>query len=322
MLERLSPFCNPPSAVVVLSRLREAISISILPIERVRWCCTVFPVMSPEEKARQEIDALLTAAGWSVQNYKQFSPGTARGIALRDVPLASGECDYLLLVDRQPVGVIEARRVGKTLSTVADQSAHYAANLPAHLAARLPSGVTQLPFLYEFTGVETFFRDERDPHPRSRHVFAFHQPETLAAWLKEPQTLRARLAALPTAHPLSTDGMRACQVEAITKLEESFAADRPRALIQMATDAGKSFTACAATYRLIKHAGARRVLFLVDRANIGCQGVVEFRSFVTPDSRKPRRALRRRRAQANLLTIVPFPSALKSRLTTACFRYH
>lgn len=239
--------------------------------------------MSPEAAARETIDALLVAAGWAIQDYKAFNPGAARGIALREVPLASGRCDYLLLVDRIPLGVIEAKKKGTTLSTVSDQSAHYGESLPDFLAALLPS-TKKIPFAYESTGVETLFRDERDPEPRSRRVFAFHQPETLAAWLAEPDTLRARLAALPAAHPLPEIHLRTCQIEAITKLEASFAADRPRALIQMATGAGKTYTACAFTYRLIKFAGARRVLFLVDRANLGKQAKGEFDQFVAPDT--------------------------------------
>jgi len=133
------------------------------------------------------------------------------------------------------------------------------------------------------TGVETFSRDERDPHSRSRQVFSFHRPETLAEWMSEPDTLRARLAKMPFAHPLATAGMRECQVEAITNLEQSFAEARPRALIQMATGSGKTFAACAFAYRLIKFAGAKRVLFLVDRANLGRQAAMEFDQFVTPD---------------------------------------
>jgi len=96
--------------------------------------------------------------------------------------------------------------------------------------------------------------------------------------------VRARLAAMPFAHPLPAQNLRACQVEGITHLESSFAADRPRALIQMATGAGKTYTACSFTYRLIKYAGARRVLFLVDRANLGRQAMAEFQQFVAPDS--------------------------------------
>ncbi len=237
------------------------------------------PDMTPEQKARVDIDALLVAAGWAVQDYKAYNPAQARGIALREVPLASGRCDYLLLVDRAAVGVVEAKKAGVTLSTVADQSAHYGANLPDFLQTG-----GKLPFLYESTGVETWFRDERDPAPRSRRVFSFHRPETLAALLAEPDTLRARLAALPTAHPLPAQNLRACQVEGITHLEQSFADARPRALIQMATGAGKTYTACSFTYRLIKHAGAKRVLFLVDRANLGRQAMAEFQQFVAPDT--------------------------------------
>ncbi|HVC09521.1 MAG TPA: type I restriction-modification enzyme R subunit C-terminal domain-containing protein [Elusimicrobiota bacterium] len=222
---------------------------------------------------------MLGAAGWVIQDYKKLNPGAARGIALREVPLKSGRCDYLLMVDRKPVGIIEAKKKGTTLSTVADQSGYYGENLPDFLAASGP-----LPFYYESTGVETFFRDERDPSPRSRPVFSFHRPETLLAFLDESETLRARLAAMPKAHPLATRGMRDCQIEAITNLEQSFAADKPRALIQMATGAGKTYTACAFIYRLIKHAGAKRVLFLVDRANLGRQAKGEFDQFVTPDT--------------------------------------
>ncbi len=235
--------------------------------------------MPPEEEARKKIDIQLTASGWSVQDYVRYNPSALRGIALREVPLKDGRCDYLLIVDRKPMGVIEAKKEGTTLSTVAEQSAHYGENLPDFLNI---SGA--LPFYYESTGVETFFRDERDPETRSRRVFTFHRPETLSTWLEEKSTLRARLAAMPVAYPLATKGMRDCQVEGITKLEQSFAIDQPRALIQMATGAGKTYTACAFTYRLIRHSGAKRVLFLVDRANLGRQAKGEFDQFVTPDT--------------------------------------
>jgi type I restriction enzyme R subunit len=234
---------------------------------------------TPESSAREQIDAFLVSSGWVIQDYKKVDLDAARGIALREVPLKSGRCDYLLLVDRKAVGVVEAKKVGMTLSTVADQSAHYGENLPDFLQT-----AERLPFYYESTGIETFFRDERDPEPRSRRVFSFHRSETLAEWLTEPTTLRHRLAQMPCAHPPSTAGMRECQVEAITSLEKSFAEAKPRALIQMATGAGKTYTACAFTYRLIKYAGARRVLFLVDRANLGRQATAEFQQFVTPDT--------------------------------------
>ena len=197
---------------------------------------------TPEHFARRQIDAQLVACGWLVQDYKRFNPAAGRGIALCDAPLKSGRCDYLLLVDRKAAGVIEAKKEGTLLSGVAEQSAHYAENLPDFIEAAAPAS---LPFLYESTGVETFFRDERDPDPRSRRVFSFHRPETLAAWLGETATLRARLAAMTTVHPLTAQNLRACQVEGITNLEKSFAGANPRALIQMATGAGKTYTACS-----------------------------------------------------------------------------
>jgi type I restriction enzyme R subunit len=238
---------------------------------------------TPEELARKEIDALLNECGWLIQDYKKLDLSAARGVAIREVRLREGRCDYLLLIDRKPAGIIEAKKAGVTLSTVADQSGRYAENLPDFLRGNLTG---KLPFLYESTGVETYFRDERDPHPRSRRVFAFHRPDTLAKWLEEPDTLRHRLAKMPFAHPYNGEGVRVCRVEAITNLEQSFAEAQPRALIQMATGAGKTLTACAFTYRLIKHAGARNVLLLVDRANLGRQAMAEFQQFVTPDGRK------------------------------------
>ena len=236
---------------------------------------------NPEQLARANIDQMLKASGWAVQDYKAFDPSASIGIALREVPLKSGRCDYLLLVNRKPVGVVEAKKEGVTLSTVAEQSAHYAANLPGFLAATLTT--SSLPFRYESTGVETFFRDERDPHPRPRRVFCFHRPETLAQWMDAAKTLRALLAEMPFAHPLNTLGMRDCQIEANTGLGQSLASDYPRSLIQMATGSGKTFTACAFTYRLIKFAKAKRVLFLVDRANLGRQAKTEFDQYVLPD---------------------------------------
>ncbi len=235
--------------------------------------------VTPEQKAREQIDALLQASGWAVQDYTQFNPTGTRGVALREVPVKAGTCDYLLLAGQKALGIIEAKKTGTLLSGVAEQSGHYGENLPAFLQS--PG---QLPFYYESTGVETYFRDERDPDPRSRRVFSFHQPETLAVWASEADTLRKRLARTPSAQPLPAQNLRSCQVEAITHLEESFAKAHPRALVQMATGAGKTYTACAFTYRLIKHGGARRVLFLVDRANLGRQATAEFQQFVTPDT--------------------------------------
>ena len=231
---------------------------------------------TPEARARLEIDRLLEAAGWVVQDRDAVNLYAAPGVAVREFSLTTGFADYLLFADRKALGAVEAKAEGTPLSGVEAQSAKYGAGLPATLKAWR----TPLPFLYESTGVETYFTDGRDPDPRSRRIFAFHRPETLLAWARERESLRARLRQ-PT--QLITNGLWDAQAQAIHNLERSLAEDRPRALIQMATGSGKTFTAVSFIYRLIKHAGARRVLFLVDRGNLGRQTLREFQQYVTPD---------------------------------------
>ena len=232
--------------------------------------------MKPEEKARQNIDRLLTAAGWVIQDREQMNLGESPGVAVREYPMSPGPTDYLLFVERRAVGVIEAKPEGTTLSGVSEQTGKYLTRVPA----LLPVYRKPLPFGYESTGVETFFRDLRDPDSRSRPVFAFHKPETLLQWIGQQQTLRYHLQTLPL---LERQGLRDCQIEAIANLEESFAKDYPRALIQMATGSGKTYTAVSLAYRLIKFGGARRILFLVDRSNLGRQTFKEFQQYTTPD---------------------------------------
>lgn len=226
----------------------------------------------PEQQARKNIDQLLTDAGWVLQDRNEFDRNAGVGVAVREFQLPAGACDYLLFVDGKAAGVIEAKKAGVTLSGVAEQSAKYMVGLPPHLAR----WDDLLVYEYESTGEETFFSNRRDPKPRSRRLFAFHCPETLREWLQQPETLRARLHHLP---PLETQGLRDCQVDAIAGLEKSLAQDRPRALIQLATGAGKTFTACTFSWRLLKHAGAKRILFLVDRNNLGDQTLKEYQNF-------------------------------------------
>lgn len=232
--------------------------------------------MKPEDRARQHIDQLLTKAGWVIQDREQMNLGASQGVAVREFPMSSGPTDYLLFVDRRAVGVIEAKKEGTTLSGVSEQTEKYLKGIPPTLLChRKP-----LPFGYESTGVETFFRDLRDPDSRTRRVFAFHKPETLLQWIKQQRTLRDYLQTLPI---LEQQELRNCQIEAIANLEKSFAADRPRALIQMATGSGKTYTAVSFVYRLIKLAKAKRILFLVDRSNLGRQTLKEFQQYTTPD---------------------------------------
>ena len=235
--------------------------------------------MKPEEKARNQIDELLEKAGWTVQDYKHLNLGTSLGVAIREFPLGQIYADYILFVDRKAVGVIEAKQIGTTLSGVAEQSQSYITNVPKNL----PCYSIPLPFAYESTGIETFFRDTRDLDTRSRRVFAFHKPETLHDWLSENDTLRTRLKNMELEHKLIETGLYQCQKEAIKNLEKSFAENRPRSLIQMATGSGKTYTAVSSAYRLIKYSKAKRVLFLVDRSTLGRQALKEFQGYVSPD---------------------------------------
>jgi type I restriction enzyme, R subunit len=232
--------------------------------------------MKPEARARLTIDALLQAAGWAVQDMDAFNLKAASGVAIREFPMEKGFADYLLFIEGKAVGLVEAKPQGTTLSGVEEQTLKYIHGIPSHV----PHLQGPLPFVYESTGSETYFCDIRDPDSRSRRVFAFHTPETFKQWLAQDDTLRARLQTLP---PLRTEGLWEAQGVAIENLEKSFAANRPRALIQMATGSGKTYTAVSFVYRLIKFAGARRVLFLVDRSNLGRQTRNEFQQYITPD---------------------------------------
>ena len=274
--------------------------------------------MTPEARARQSIDALLAAAGWHVCNVADANIHVARGVAIREFPLNPGHgfADYLLYIDAKAAGVIEAKKEGATLTGVEVQSARYAQGLPASL----PAWVRPLPFSYESTGIETHFTQGLDPQPRARAVFAFHRPETLANWLQDlpggsgqpgwqtsaavhtgtatpgtaddaspgfgpgaaPGVAPTFLARLQTLPPLIEAGLWPAQIVAIRNLENSLKVNKPRALIQMATGSGKTFTSISFIYRLIKFAGARRVLFLVDRGNLGRQTKKEFDQYSSP----------------------------------------
>lgn len=232
--------------------------------------------VKPEEQARETIDELLAKAGWTVQDFKKVNLGASPGVAVRDFPLKTGEADYLLFLDRKAVGAIEAKPEGTTLSGVAEQSEKYVRGVPG----TIPHVMKPLPFAYESTGTETRFRDLRDPEPRSRNVFAFHQPAIMRKWLSHEDTLRARLKRMPL---LIEEGLRDCQIEAIKYLEKSFAQERPKALIQMASGGGKTYAAVTVAYRLVKFAHAERILFLVDRNTLGRQALREFKQYITPD---------------------------------------
>ena len=235
---------------------------------------------TPEQAARDKIDEQLSNAGWIVQDNKKIDFSVGLGIAVREYQTSVGPADYILFVDKKPVGVVEAKHEnwGQRITTVEEQSGSYAA---ANL--RWVNNQDPLPFVYETTGVLTRFTDSRDPKPRSREVFNFPRPETIQDWLTQSASLRERLQGLPSLDPT---GLRACQVNAIKNLEASFKKDLPRALIQMATGSGKTYAAITSIYRLLKHADAKRILFLVDTKHLGEQAEQECMAYVPSDDNR------------------------------------
>lgn len=235
---------------------------------------------NPEQIARDKIDAQLKEAGWIVQPAKAINFSAGLGIAVREYQTDVGPVDYALFVNQKAVGVIEAKPEdwGHKITTVEEQSTGYATAKLKWVNNKEP-----LPFVYESTGALTRFTDGRDPKPRSREVFTFHRPETLLEWSQQSQSLRGRLQLIPTLNP---DKLRKCQIIAINNLEDSFKLAKPRALVQMATGAGKTFTAITSVYRLLKHANAKRILFLVDTKNLGEQAEQEFMSYVPNDDNR------------------------------------
>lgn len=139
---------------------------------------------TPEQAARDRIDARLRASGWHVQDKDALDFNAGPGIAVREYQTDIGPADYVLFADRQAVGVIEAKpdTWGVRLTAVEEQSEGY-----ANARLKWITNAEPLPFLYESTGQITRFTNARDPNPRSREVFSFHRPETLQAWMQAPR---------------------------------------------------------------------------------------------------------------------------------------
>ncbi|MDY6397999.1 MAG: type I restriction-modification enzyme R subunit C-terminal domain-containing protein [Treponema sp.] len=233
--------------------------------------------MSPEEKDRIEIDSKLEQAGWIIQDLKDMNISASLGVAVREYPTSSGEVDYALFVDEIPVGIVEAKRKekGEDITVVERQTSRYANSTFKYIKNEY-----EIRFAYEATSKLIRFTDYHDEKYRSREVFSFHQPKTLKRILEEKDTVRNNLKHLP---PLETTGFRKCQIDCINNLTKSFAENRPRALAQMATGAGKTFTAITQSYRLLKYGKMNRILFLVDTKSLGIQAANEFYAYIPND---------------------------------------
>jgi len=244
--------------------------------------------LTPEERARVLIDEQLTRAGWVVQDRKDIDLVNHVGVAVRETLLknVAGRADYLLYLNRKIIGVIEAKPSGVTLTEVQWQSHRYSKGLDAEQKKIAVLNRDELPFIYEASGTETRFTNLYDPDPRARQIFNFQKPETLARIIRESEnnsqaTWRGRVHTIP-----DTEGydLRPASRRAVIAIEESLKANQhSRSLVQMATGAGKTRMAVTESYRLLKHGGFTRVLFLVDRNNLGDQTLREFRDFTTPD---------------------------------------
>jgi type I restriction enzyme R subunit len=233
--------------------------------------------MTPEQKAREVIDAKLRQSGWVIQDVKTFNPSASLGVAVREFPTSTGPVDYTLFIEGTPVGVVEAKKseAGEYITTVEEQSARYAASTYKWIQNEY-----HIRFAYEATDKLTRFTDYNDVKYRSRTVFSFHRPETLQALLAQPETVRNNMKRFPA---LDDQGFRKCQIVAINKLDVSFADNRPKALVQMATGAGKTYTAITAAYRLLKYGKMNRILFLVDTRSLGEQAEREFLAYTPND---------------------------------------
>lgn len=233
--------------------------------------------MTPEAKAREQIDKKLQESGWVIQDIKTLNLTVALGVAVREFPTSTGPVDYALFVDGMPVGVAEAKKdeKGEVLTDVEGQSGRY-----ANSRFKWVNQEYRVRFAYEATGKLVRFTDYADIKCRSREIFSFHRPKTLKRWLNESDTVRNNLKQLP---PLDETGFRKCQIKAIRGLDDSFANNRSHALVQMATGAGKTFTAITAAYRLLKYGRMNRILFLVDTRSLGEQAEREFLAYKPND---------------------------------------
>lgn len=237
--------------------------------------------MQPEEKARLNIDGQLISAGYVIQDMDDMNLYASKGVVVREYPTDTGEVDYLIFINGDPVGIIEAKEVNKGEKLVVEterQTERY-----KNSKFKYFDKPVDIRFSYESTGEITRFTDYNDLNYRSREVFNFHRPEELERLLKKRDTLRNRLKNFPV---LNEQGFRKCQIKAIRNLEQSFSNGKPRALIQMATGSGKTYTAITAIYRLLKFCGAKRILFLVDTKNLGKQAMDEFTAYKPNDDNR------------------------------------
>ena len=237
--------------------------------------------MTPENKARKQIDKLFEEAGWQVVSRDDYAPNIS-AVAIEEGLLKHNKrADYFLFLNGKAVGVLEAKRedLKEDLSCACEQAELYAKGVPLkYQAYQRP-----LPIIYLSNGKQVLFKDFRDPDSKLIELNRIHTPKEIVKLLG----IKDEYAALPMLTEREKKALRACQYEAITKLEKSFKSGHKRALMVLATGAGKTYTACMAAYRMLSYTPMKRILFLVDRNNLGKQAEGEFGTFRLTENGDP-----------------------------------
>lgn len=233
--------------------------------------------MTPEQKARIEIDRKLQDVGWEVLDRKHYSTTVSAVAVTEGILKGSLEADYLLFIEGKAIGIIEAKKSDTLLDDIVAKQAENYAN---KLLKWYQSWSHPLPFVYLSNGKEILFKDLRNPESEYQPLQQMHSPREMA----KMAGIVNEFAGLPYLLP---KGLRKCQFEAVSALENSFRQGEKRALMVLATGAGKTFTACMAAYRLLSYTPIRRVLFLVDRNNLGKQAEGEFGTFRLTETGEP-----------------------------------
>ena len=205
---------------------------------------------TPEELAREKIDLFLTNSGWDIVGRNEYNE-LLNACAIKEGLLKGNrEADYLLFVGGKAIAVLEAKKAENKLNTeVAEQVQKYSKIVPDWYKM----WQNPLPFVFMSNGQTLLFRDMRAEEIEYKELKKMLSPKELVKMLdiKEPY---ASLPALPK-------GLRECQINAVANLELSFKKNKNKALICLATGAGKTFTACTIVYRLLTYTPIRKVLF-------------------------------------------------------------
>ena len=236
--------------------------------------------MNPEEKARVIIDRMFEEAGWKVVDRDKYAPNMT-AVAIREgLMVGNREADYLLFLNGKAVGVLEAKRIETDINSdiVQEQARLYARSCPKWCQAWFPN--IPLPLAYVANSRDLMFYDTRKSNSEFEYCKKIHTPKEV----KKLLGLEDDYVGLPTLNP---KGLRACQYEAITELEKSYRNGENRALMVLATGAGKTYTACLVAYRMLAFTPMKRILFLVDRNNLGKQAETEFGTFRLTENGDP-----------------------------------